>query len=283
MKTRIITGVVMISLFIPILIFSDTWAFPILIALLSLKASFEILKCDGTKNIALIILSALFASASPILARLSFILKFGFGRFAKLYIFAFFFYLLINLTVSIFSHGKYPIDRAALTFLSIFYTVTSFTCIVFLRDYPYGGKYIYLLTFIAPWISDTFAYFIGSFFGKHKLIEDVSPKKTVEGCIGGIFFTGVTCVVYGIILVHAVHAKFEPSYIALFVIGLVISVISQIGDLAASLIKRHFNVKDYGQIFPGHGGVMDRFDSVFPVAPTLLLSTMLLHYLGVFK
>lgn len=272
----------MISLFIPILIFSDTWAFPILIALLSLKASFEILKCDGTKNVALVVLTASFAFASPLLARLSGVLGMDLGRFSELYILAFFFYLLINLTVSVFSHGKYPVDRSALTFLSIFYVVTSFTCIVFLRDVPLG-KYVYLLTFIGPWISDTFAYFVGSFFGKHKLIEDVSPKKTVEGSIGGIFFTGVSCVVYGIILVHAIKADFEPSYIALFVIGVVISVISQIGDLAASLIKRHFNVKDYGKIFPGHGGVMDRFDSVFPVAPILLVATTVLSHFGVFK
>ncbi len=282
MKTRIITGVVMISLFIPILIFSDTWAFPILIALLSLKASFEILKCDGTKNPVLIVLSSVFAFATPLLARLSSVFEFGRGRFTQLYLFAFFFYLIINLTFSVFSHGKYPVDRSAMTFLCIFYTVTSFTCIIFLRDVKFG-KYIYLLTFIAPWISDTFAYFIGSFFGKHKLIEDVSPKKTVEGCIGGIVFTGVSCVIYGIILVHAIHTKFTPSYLALFVIGVVISVISQIGDLSASLIKRHFNVKDYGKIFPGHGGVMDRFDSVFPVAPILLIATIVLSNFGVFK
>ncbi len=272
----------MIALFIPILIFSDTWAFPILIALLSLKASFEILKCDGTKNLALIILSAVFAFACPLLARLSTVLEFDFGLFTELYILAFFFYLLINLTVSVFSHGKYPVDRSAMTFLCVFYVVTSFTCIVFLRDVPLG-KYVYLLTFIAPWISDTFAYFIGSFFGKHKLIEDVSPKKTIEGSIGGIIFTGITCVIYGIILVHAIHARFQPSYIALFIIGVLISVISQIGDLSASLIKRHFNVKDYGKIFPGHGGVMDRFDSVFPVAPLLLVATMVLSHFGIFR
>ena len=282
MKTRIITGIVMIALFIPILIFSDTWAFPILIASLSLIASFEILKCDGTKNPGLIILSALFSFSAPLLARLTTIFNFHLGIFTEIYLFSFFLYLLINLAASIFSHGKYPVDRAALTFLSVFYVVTSFTCIVFLRDVTFG-KYVYLLAFIGPWISDTFAYFIGSFFGKHKLIEDVSPKKTVEGCIGGIFFTGVSCVVYGIILVHAIHAKFQPSFIALFIIGVMISIISQIGDLSASLIKRHFNVKDYGKIFPGHGGVMDRFDSVFPVAPLLLIATTVLSYYGIFK
>ena len=113
MKTRIITGVVMISLFIPILIFSDTWAFPILIALLSLKASFEILKCDGTKNIALVIISAIFAFASPLLARLSTVIKFDFGKFAKLYIFAFFFYLLINLTVSVSVFREYCAEKCS--------------------------------------------------------------------------------------------------------------------------------------------------------------------------
>ena len=80
--------------------------------------------------------------------------------------------------------------------------------------------------------------------------------------------------VYGIILVHAIHAKFQPSFIALFIIGVMISIISQIGDLSASLIKRHFNVKDYGKIFPGHGGVMDRFDSVLFTAPSIYLLSL---------
>ena len=272
----------MISAFIPILIFSDTWAFPILMALLSLIAVTEVMKCTGNKNPVLYAISCLFGVASPILARLSYILSFDFGTFISLYFTAFFVYLLLNFTLSVFSHGKYPIDVISLSFVTVFYSVSSFTSIVFLRDCNFG-KYVYLLAFIAPWISDTFAYFTGSFFGKHKLIEDVSPKKTVEGSIGGILFTGVSCVIYGVICVHAIHTHFTPSFVALFIIGMVISVISQIGDLAASLIKRHFNVKDYGRIFPGHGGVLDRFDSVLPVAPLLLMITQTLSYYGIFK
>ena len=272
----------MISLFIPILIFSDTWAYPVLISILSVIASFEILKCTGTTNPFLCALTYVFSLVSPLLARLSFIFGFDFGTFAALYFSVFFIYLLITLSFSVFSHGKFPVDVSALTFVSVFYIVTSFTSLVFLRDCTFG-KYVYLLAFLAPWISDTFAYFTGILFGKHKLIEDVSPKKTIEGSVGGIVFTGITCVVYGVILVHAIHAKFEPSYVALFLIGIVISVISQIGDLTASLIKRHFNLKDYGKIFPGHGGVMDRFDSVLPVAPLLLMITMVLSHYGIFK
>ncbi len=272
----------MISLFIPILIFSDSWAFPILFSALSLMAVIEVMRCVGNHNPFLIVVSCIFGASAPILARLSYLFDFNFGTFISLYFTAFFIYLLVNFTISVFSHGKYPIDVTSLSFVTVFYVVTSFTSIVFLRDCTLG-KYVYLLAFIAPCISDTFAYFIGSFFGKHKLIEDVSPKKTVEGSIGGIIFTGVSCVVYGIILVHAIHANFEPSYIALFLIGMVISVISQVGDLSASLIKRHFNVKDYGRVFPGHGGVMDRFDSVLPVAPLLLMIIQTLTHYGILK
>ena len=109
-------------------------------------------------------------------------------------------------------------------------------------------------------------------FGKHKLIPSVSPKKTIEGSLGGIFFCIIGCIVYGYVIkaVSGGEAEIHVAFLAL--LGLIISVVSQVGDLIFSLIKRRYDIKDYGFIFPGHGGVLDRFDSVIATAPLILIA-----------
>ena len=106
------------------------------------------------------------------------------------------------------------------------------------------------------------------------MIPEISPKKTWEGAIGGIFFTVVAFLAYGII-VSFITTDVRPNYIVLAVLGLLLSIVSIFGDLVASLIKREHGVKDYGFIFPGHGGVLDRFDSALAVAPILFAICML--------
>lgn len=117
--------------------------------------------------------------------------------------------------------------------------------------------WVLLYIFIATFATDTFAYFGGYFFGKNKLIERISPKKTVEGALIGYVCSVVLSVLFG----HFV-LRDELGYKLIFTLSLLIPIFSQIGDLALSLIKRHFNIKDFGSIFPGHGGVLDRIDSV---------------------
>lgn len=146
------------------------------------------------------------------------------------------------------------------------------------RVMPYG-KYLLCLIFFSAWISDTCAYFAGRAFGRHKLSPRLSPKKTVEGSIGGIAGSAVSCLIAAVVL-----KAFHPTeqYLAVFaLIGAVGSVISQIGDLAASAIKRTRGIKDYGSIIPGHGGMMDRFDSVIFTAPIVYLLASLLMELNV--
>ncbi|MBQ8214245.1 MAG: CDP-archaeol synthase [Clostridia bacterium] len=123
---------------------------------------------------------------------------------------------------------------------------------------------------MGAWVTDTFAYFCGMLFGrggKHKLIPDVSPKKTVEGSIGGTVFCILAMVIFGIIINSI--ADLRANYIVLIGAGLLASIVSQIGDLCMSVIKRTYGIKDYGKLFPGHGGVLDRFDSVLAVAIVL--------------
>lgn len=121
-----------------------------------------------------------------------------------------------------------------------------------------------LLPFIIAWATDTGAYFTGYFLGKHKLAPEMSPKKTIEGAIGGIIFAVIATVAYGVILYGNFYMLGVIKYA---IVGAAGSVVAQIGDLAASCIKRDFGKKDYGALLPGHGGLMDRFDSVLFAAP----------------
>ena len=117
--------------------------------------------------------------------------------------------------------------------------------------------------------SDTFAYLVGKFFGKHHFSE-LSPKKTIEGCIGGVAGAVILAVIYSFFLPEKAVQMFSFNIQADFAaIGVVCSIVSQIGDLAASAIKRNFETKDYGDVIPGHGGVLDRIDSILFVAPTV--------------
>ena len=161
------------------------------------------------------------------------------------------------------------------------YVSFSMASIVLLRDLgsngAIGGK-IYLLAFIFAWIPDIGGYFFGRFFGKRKLIPDVSPKKTVAGFVGGVGSAVVVSIIYGFII--GLGLDDLASFAILAVLALICAMVSVCGDLLASLVKRYFGIKDYGFIFPGHGGVMDRFDSVIAVAPFLYILCYLANSFG---
>ena len=164
----------------------------------------------------------------------------------------------------IWSHGKIKFNDSMTIFVITAYIVGGLNSILFVRDFEDVGQYLYLLIFFGAWMTDIFAYFSGYLFGKHKLIPDVSPKKTVEGSIGGIIGCILTFVIYGLIIDIAFDRTANLLFLA--IMGFIVSVISQIGDLLMSVIKRHYGVKDYGRIFPGHGGMLDRLDSVIIVS-----------------
>ena len=151
--------------------------------------------------------------------------------------------------------------------------------VILLREAEYGQFFVWLI-FISAWGSDTCAYFTGSLIGKHKLAPVLSPKKTVEGAIGGAVGAGLLAVVYTYI-----YTLFAIPYMRenmLLIVGIVVvsAILSQFGDLAASAIKRTLGVKDFGYIFPGHGGVLDRFDSILFVAPFIVIA---LQFISEFK
>ncbi|MBR6623735.1 MAG: phosphatidate cytidylyltransferase [Ruminococcus sp.] len=138
------------------------------------------------------------------------------------------------------------------------------------------GLFLLIMGLCGAWIADTGAYFTGVAFGKHKLCPEISPKKTIEGFIGGITTTGI---VYAVAF-SVYSGQFEiVNALLTFVLGAVCAVIGTIGDLSASMVKRQIGFKDYGKIMPGHGGLMDRFDSVLFVLPTFYAFTTLVNIL----
>lgn len=161
----------------------------------------------------------------------------------------------------------------AMLILGIIYIPYFLSYIIHIRSMEFGRFFIWLV-FIGAFSTDTCAYFAGRMFGRHKLCPDISPKKTVEGAIGGVVGAGIIFVLFGIVVNNA-FAGFlggrQFNLLLLFVLGLIAAVISEIGDLVASSIKRQYDIKDFGNILPGHGGILDRCDSIILVAPTIFL------------
>jgi len=145
--------------------------------------------------------------------------------------------------------------------------------IVGLKMMPVYPKYYVLLPFIVAFLTDAGAYFSGVFLGKHKAVPHISPNKTVEGYVGGLVVSVISMILYGVIL-QAVNI--EVDFIRLAIYGVVGGFVTQIGDLAFSLIKRELSIKDYGSLLPGHGGMMDRFDSMVFAAPVVFVLAVLL-------
>ena len=271
MKTRILTALVMAVVGIPLLIFSKYIIYPIAAGILAVFSIYEMAGVIGVrKNLALTVPTYLVALATPISA-------YFFSDRVTDFIFA---VLLVIVAVMLYMFGYAVVMRGELKFADVAthfttfaYITVAFTSITLVRYLPYG-VYCFALVFVGSWVSDVFAYFVGRAIGKHKMIPEISPKKTWEGAIGGVFFTVIAFLVYGVI-VSLVTTEVRPNYIVLAVLGLLLSIVSIFGDLIASLIKREHGAKDYGSIFPGHGGVLDRFDSALAVAPVLFAICML--------
>lgn len=155
-----------------------------------------------------------------------------------------------------------PKDAFA-TFFGVCYVIGFLVFLPLLYSMP-NGKFLIWYIFISAWGTDTFAYFTGMKFGKHKLTK-ISPKKSIEGSIGGTVGAIVIALIYTAVVNK--YANLGMSYIFVAIATLVLSILSQLGDLSASSIKREMEIKDYGNLLPGHGGILDRIDSIIFVAP----------------
>ena len=275
MKSRVLTSVAIVACALLLVICSEYIVFPIALALLAVIAVFEILRVIGVhKKLLLAVPAYILAIAFPISAY--FVKAEGVITFLLILAAIVYVYMMWLMGVSIFSKGSIPFSTIAEVFASALYVVVSFTSMSLLRYIDKTvGVFCVVLVFVICWVCDVSAFAVGSLMGKHKLIPEVSPKKTVEGAIGGVVFSALLCLVYGLVI-QLLFKQVQPNYLYLFIFGLVLSVVSQLGDLVASLIKREYGIKDYGSIFPGHGGIMDRFDSVLAVSTILLILSIVL-------
>ena len=288
MKQRVLTSIGIGIVGIPIIVLSKFIVYPIFLGLLSAIAVWELLRVLGLHRRYVVSVPAyVIAAILPVFAHDTFTKgdEIKYILVVASVIFAYLLYLAAVCVISkeaimryINASGDADSNRmlgyadVAMVFAAVTYVTVSFTAMSLTR-YMQNGVYIFGLVFVAAWMCDIFAYFTGRFFGKHKLAPHLSPKKTVEGSIGGIIFAILGCMLYGLIVSKA--SGLSARYLVLAVLGLVLSVISQIGDLWASLIKREHGIKDYSRMLPGHGGVMDRFDSILAISTVLMVVCML--------
>lgn len=270
MKNRVITSVAILAAMLTVVIFSKFIVYPLALALLAIIATFEVLRVIGSHKIwTLSIPAYLISAAFPLTAY--FVDSNNSLEFLLILAAVVFVYLVWLMGVSVFSKGKIAFSKVSETLVGVTYVAVSFTSLSLIRYINHNfGVFLVVLVFVISWTCDTAAFAVGSLIGKHKLIPEISPKKTVEGAIGGVVFSALLCALYGLGL-DLVIEKIQVNYLYLILFGIILSVVSQLGDLIASLIKREYDVKDYGRIFPGHGGVLDRFDSVLAVSTILLI------------
>ena len=175
-------------------------------------------------------------------------------------------FLLLLLAVYVFSFPKFNSEQIATIFFGFFYVAVTLSYIYLVRGLD-GGKITVWLIFIGSWGADTMAYVVGRTFGKHKIVPVLSPKKSLEGFIGGVVGAVLLGIIYALIFKNSLTEHFSNPVLSFAVIAACSAIVSMIGDLAASAIKRDKQIKDYGKLLPGHGGILDRFDSVIFIAP----------------
>lgn len=181
--------------------------------------------------------------------------------------------IILMLAVYVLTFPKYNILQVVHSFFGLCYAPLLLVFVYLTRQLQ-NGIYLVWLVFMSSWICDIFAYCVGMLFGKHKLAPVLSPKKSIEGAVGGVVFSAIFGCAYGAFISKYVTAQFSMA-VACAAVCAVGAVVSQIGDLAASAIKRNFEIKDYGHLIPGHGGILDRFDSVIFAAPMVYIVSVI--------
>ena len=174
-------------------------------------------------------------------------------------------FLLVLMAVYVFSFPKFHSDQVTLVYFGLIYVGVMLSFIYRVRILDHGFLLVWMI-FIGAWGADTCAYLVGRKFGKHKMAPILSPKKSVEGLFGGIFGAALIGFLFATLLKSQLTTISNPQ-LSFAIIGGCSALISTVGDLAASAIKRNHEVKDYGTLIPGHGGILDRFDSIIFTAP----------------
>ncbi len=271
MLTRVISGLVGTVIAVIVIILHNTVALNIAIGLISAIMIYELLNALKCFRIYIISFpSILYTMAMPFFVetKYSFLVTF-------VYVFCVF-------AASILYHNKIKHTKTLMTLASTILVSGAMCTLISLHEYgnligtmagmKFTGVAYLLMGLCGAWLADTAAYFVGSTLGRNKLCPEISPKKTIEGFAGGILVTGLL-----FILLNFAYSKIETgitiNYFTVCLLGMLLAVVGTVGDLSASILKRQCGIKDYGNIMPGHGGLMDRFDSVIFVAPFLYAFT----------
>ncbi len=259
MKTRIISAVVAGALLAVVLALHKTIVLNIALALIAIIMVYELFKCLKCEKEYLYMFCAMaFVAALPIMAYFSVPMTW--------YLLAAFCFFIISSFAAITRHDKVDLEQYFLLTFEALLVGSAMFSLAYIEDLDEAnGLLLLILTFCGAWFSDTGAYFVGTLCGKNKLCPTISPKKTVEGLVGGLVTNGVLFPLYAYIFIDG------ANLVAYALIGVACSILGLFGDLMASLIKRKYGIKDYGNIMPGHGGAMDRFDSILFVSPFMAI------------
>ena len=264
MAKRIAVAVVLAPLFFVVLFFFPPWCLAAVMAVIAALASYELLTAANVKKSLLIYISTAVSAAAIQVSAL-------FYESGTIVLLVLLLLMCITFLTAISRYEKeqqIPYEQIMICLFGGAIIPVMLSSLVLLKTMP-NGKYLVLLPVICAFLTDSGAYFAGVFFGKHKGITRVSPHKSLEGYVGGILSGCIFLLLYGLVLQR--FTELEVSFPLMAAYGLLGSAVTELGDLSFSFIKRQTGVKDYGTLLPGHGGMLDRFDSMVFAGPTLLL------------
>lgn len=263
MGIRLISSAVASALAIGVLLLHNTVVFPIAIAAVSMILMFELFRAAGCLRYRLSAgIAFLYGGVLP------FLVYFGKSAYRPL---AAAIACILLFATYILQHTRMSLFHAIMLVFGTLLIPYSMCCCITMNgmDGIHGIIYV-VMALCGAWFADSGAYFVGTFCGRHKLCPKISPKKTVEGFLGGVLTNGILFIAFAAVYSRIMAARgdvFTVHYVTVCLLGMACALIGTVGDLTASLIKRHFQIKDYGNIMPGHGGLLDRFDSVLLVVP----------------
>ena len=252
-KTRLISGIVLVIIALATII-SGSWIlfFTLLaVSLIGMREHYKVRKVSD-EHVTVLELVGYLGAVLYYIA-----MKADFGNYGTM---AIIISMILILFVYVFGYPKYHAEQVMAAFFGVVYVAVMLSFIYLTRSLP-DGKFLVWLIFLCSWGCDTCAYCVGMLIGKHKMAPVLSPKKSIEGAVGGV----AGAALLGVIYAAATQGKMA-EYALICAVG---ALISMVGDLAASAIKRNQNIKDYGKLIPGHGGILDRFDSVIITAPVI--------------
>ncbi len=272
MKQRVLSGAILTVFLAAIILFDKTFplALNIAVAIIAAMAVFELGKALGLERKRAIFWPSLVAAAA---------VPFCVGRDLFL---VYALYTFVICCCMLACHKEVSFKDVFVQYSMVVLIPCALHSLVLLRELGGGhGMFCVLIAVFSAWAADVGAFFAGTFFGRHKLCPEISPKKTVEGAVGGLVLNVLTAVLCGVFFQRVYHlGQVQVNYLALFLIGFLGAFVSIVGDLSFSLIKRSCHIKDFGQVIPGHGGILDRFDSVIFTAPFVYLLVSFLPIVG---